>query len=546
MLERMAASDAAWDGRFFTGVRSTGIYCLPSCRARKPQAENVVFVATTAEARSLGLRPCLRCRPDDFVAGRDLGLEQVEELVIRVRRDLAAVADVAALVRLSGWGLTHLHELFRRHYHSTPAVWLERERATAARDRLLAGERPSVVADGLGYQSTSTFHQHLLRHTGLAPGALARLRDATSFRLQLPADLLVEEALAVLGRDPASPSERRDGLRCLRALTLDGHPAAVALALERPLARGRWQVEVTLGGLPGRPSPQALSEALTAIFAWFGLPIDPRPFVRSLGASAAAPAVGESVEVFADTGSDEATALAATRAARGGRATMPAGGRSAGGRAGTADSDDLSGPATAIALAAGVRRLVGARPGLRAPRMSDPWEALVWAVLGQQVHLQFALALRRALVELAGRPVPGTTLIAPPTPAAVAALDVRDFVARRSSRRKAEVLASLGAAVAGGELALAELARGSATRAEQVLLARSGIGPWTAGYVGLRGFGFADSLPAGDSAIAAALLRLLPTLPRPDAEAQRALTAPFSPHRSLLTMHLWLSLGDNP
>ena len=66
MLAWMLAADRASDGEFITGVLTTGIYCLPSCKARKPKPENVVFYHTTEGARAAGLRPCKRCRPDDF------------------------------------------------------------------------------------------------------------------------------------------------------------------------------------------------------------------------------------------------------------------------------------------------------------------------------------------------------------------------------------------------------------------------------------------------------------------------------------------------
>ncbi|RPH57383.1 endolytic transglycosylase MltG [bacterium] len=84
MIDRMLASDRAYDGRFLTGVLTTGIYCLPSCRARKPKPDNVRFFPTVEEARKAGLRPCKRCRPDDYYARRDPDRELVESLVERM------------------------------------------------------------------------------------------------------------------------------------------------------------------------------------------------------------------------------------------------------------------------------------------------------------------------------------------------------------------------------------------------------------------------------------------------------------------------------
>jgi O-6-methylguanine DNA methyltransferase len=74
MARAFYASDAAWDGRFVAAVRSTGIFCRPSCRARKPLVRNVVFMADAASARTVGYRPCLRCHPE---AGRSVAIREL-------------------------------------------------------------------------------------------------------------------------------------------------------------------------------------------------------------------------------------------------------------------------------------------------------------------------------------------------------------------------------------------------------------------------------------------------------------------------------------
>src|SRR5688500_20408941 len=85
MYDRFVAGDPAWDGRFFTGVLTTGIYCIPSCKARKPKRENVKFFASCEAARSAGLRACMKCHPDDFARGADPLLETIESLVSEIR-----------------------------------------------------------------------------------------------------------------------------------------------------------------------------------------------------------------------------------------------------------------------------------------------------------------------------------------------------------------------------------------------------------------------------------------------------------------------------
>ena len=124
MYERVVANDAAFNGRFFLGVLTTGIYCLPSCRARRPLRTNVDFFENVDAARAAGLRPCRRCHPDDFARGYDPVIEEIEALADEVRMDPASFPNVRALVQRSGYGATRLFELFRLHFDTTPAAFL--------------------------------------------------------------------------------------------------------------------------------------------------------------------------------------------------------------------------------------------------------------------------------------------------------------------------------------------------------------------------------------------------------------------------------------
>src|SRR5258708_15871997 len=83
MYSLLLASDPSHNGRFFAGVLTTGIYCLPSCKARKPKPGNVRFFPTVEAARAAGLRPCTKWHPDDFARGADPVLETIETLVAR-------------------------------------------------------------------------------------------------------------------------------------------------------------------------------------------------------------------------------------------------------------------------------------------------------------------------------------------------------------------------------------------------------------------------------------------------------------------------------
>ena len=114
MYSRLVAGDASYNGRFFTGVLTTGIYCLPSCKARKPRTENVRFFPSCEAARAAGLRPCRKCHPDDFARGADPVLESIETLVAGIRAAPGDFSDARAVVQRSGFGTTRAFELFRQ------------------------------------------------------------------------------------------------------------------------------------------------------------------------------------------------------------------------------------------------------------------------------------------------------------------------------------------------------------------------------------------------------------------------------------------------
>jgi AraC family transcriptional regulator, regulatory protein of adaptative response / DNA-3-methyladenine glycosylase II len=181
------------------------------------------------------------------------------------------------------------------------------------------------------------------------------------------------------------------------------------------------------------------------------------------------------------------------------------------------------------------------RRGLRLPLLPTGFDALCWGIIGQQINVKFATALRRDLVELAGEKI--GDMRAHPTPERVADMDISALTSRRYSRSKAQYLIDAAAAAAGGKLDIENLGEGSAIAAEKALTAQRGIGIWTARYVLMRG-GFADAVPVGDVALAAALQRLHNLPQRPDSDETARLMSVFAPHRSLATMHLWTSLKE--
>lgn len=244
MYERMLASDATYNGHFFTGVMTTGIYCLPACRARKPKPENVRFFPTCEAARAAGLRPCRKCHPDDFERGADPVLESIEALVVEMRAAPAKFADVRAVIQRSGFGATRLSELFRLHYHQSPSDLLNAARLAQARSLLLSTGRPlTEIAAEVGYESLSVFHDQFRRHTGMTPAAYRGLKSCRTFSLAVDPSHSWAYLRRALSRDPQSVSERLVCDTYTAAVLLSTGPALLTLQL-RP---GRADAELSGG-----------------------------------------------------------------------------------------------------------------------------------------------------------------------------------------------------------------------------------------------------------------------------------------------------------
>ena len=191
--------------------------------------------------------------------------------------------------------------------------------------------------------------------------------------------------------------------------------------------------------------------------------------------------------------------------------------------------------------------LLRRQAGLRVPGSATPFEALVWAITGQQISVSAATALRRRLIE-AIHVRHGSGMLCFPDAAALAALAPRQLREAGFSLSKTEALGRVCAAVNEGSLPLDDWARQPLTQAqagqvEKALLAIKGIGPWTVNYVLLRGYGWLDGSLHGDVAVRNALARLLARPGVSQAEAAQWL-AGFAPWRALVAAHLWASLAD--
>jgi 3-methyladenine DNA glycosylase/8-oxoguanine DNA glycosylase len=168
-------------------------------------------------------------------------------------------------------------------------------------------------------------------------------------------------------------------------------------------------------------------------------------------------------------------------------------------------------------------------------------------VIGQQINLAFAYRLRNRLIAVAhGIPAdsaPGEPL-AFPDPRQVLRLSGADLLAQQFSRQKARYLLGLAEACDSGDLAALEPGEHDWPAVEARLLAQTGLGPWSAAYAMMRGLGYMDGLPVGDSGLRTALQRTFALKRPPTVKEQEELMAPFRPYRGLATYYLWKSLAN--
>ncbi len=158
------ARDRAFDGRFVTGVLSTGIYCRPSCAARHPARANVRFFANGAAAREAGLRPCKRCLPDDV--SRD---ERAVLAAIAAIKAAEQPLALAALAGEAGYSPSHFQRVFTRHTGLSPAAYARALMAERAVEALSEERSVTGAIYAAGYSGPSRFYEANRGRLGMTP-----------------------------------------------------------------------------------------------------------------------------------------------------------------------------------------------------------------------------------------------------------------------------------------------------------------------------------------------------------------------------------------
>lgn len=177
MTQHLPLSDtAAWsavehrdrtqDGRFVFAVVSTGVYCKPSCPARRPRRDNVRFFADGAAAGAAGFRACMRCRPDELARDRVAVARAVQ--LIEAAQEAPSLDVLAAAV---DYAPHHFHRLFKRAIGVTPAAYARGLKARAAARVLAEGGSVTDAIYDAGYSAPSRFYDHAAKRLGMSPSA---------------------------------------------------------------------------------------------------------------------------------------------------------------------------------------------------------------------------------------------------------------------------------------------------------------------------------------------------------------------------------------
>ena len=205
----VAAKDATADGTFYYSVKTTGVYCRPSCGARLPRPENIAFHATRADAEKAGFRPCKRCKPDQPA----LAEQHAATITAACRwiEDADEAPSLETLAAQAGMSPYHFHRVFKAITGVTPKAYAVAHRAQRVRHELNRGTRVTDAIFDAGYNSNARFYEQSNALLGMTPsdwqrgGANTEIRFAIG-QCSLGAILVASSAKGIcailLGDDP--------------------------------------------------------------------------------------------------------------------------------------------------------------------------------------------------------------------------------------------------------------------------------------------------------------------------------------------------------
>ena len=489
--QALQSRDARFDGRFFTGVHTTGIYCRPVCPARTPRQSNVTFYPSAAAAEAAGFRPCMRCRPETSPgtpawSGTAASVTRALRLIDDGFLDDGTVDDLADALGMTS---RHVRRLFDEHLGASPVAVAQARRVHFAR-RLVAETAMPIteIAFGAGFASVRRFNSVFRRTFGRPPSAFRSGNDGATSQADRRSAASSEKART--GRSP------RTGALALRLSARPPFDAQQVLEFVAPRAMPGVE-SVTPGRCYRRMArfgpDTGVIEVVSARDGQLELRVPSSLAPHAL-------TIVERTRRFFDLKADP-----------------------------LAIADHLSRDRM-------LSPLVDRFPGTRIPGAWSPFETAVRAILGQQISVAGATTLAGRFVDRYGERISmehendtGISHLFPePERLMRARLETLGLTRARARAIRTLARATLdGALDAGAEL------EEIVARLESL----DGIGPWTAHYMAMRVFGEPDAFPSGDLALRRAAEALDPSL---DTEGKLIARAEaWRPWRAYATMLLW-------
>jgi AraC family transcriptional regulator of adaptative response / DNA-3-methyladenine glycosylase II len=426
--------DPRFDGRFFIGVLTTGIYCRPICPARSPKEENVRYFPTAAAAAEAGLRPCLRCRPECSPGTPAwLGTSATVARALRLISE-SALEDgdggMEAFAARLGVGPRHLRRLFLQHLGASPITVAQTRRLHFAKKLLDESRLPMhQIAMASGFGSVRRFNASFQKTYGRSPSLLRKRKGSASalpsdeyrFLLRFRPPYSGESLLQFLAPRATSGVELVEGGAYRRTFSLHGHAGWMAITLDIPGSAIDLRIHY--------PQPRYLALIVERVRCMFDLTADPDVIGAHLR------------------------------------------------------RDPL------------LRARISAQPGMRVPGCWDGFELAVRAILGQQVTVRGASTLAGRLVREFGTRVPAMPGLTHLFPSPEKLADA-NFTRVGLPHARAHSIRSLARAVCDDKISFSGVVKIEDFLAR--LCELPGIGAWTAQYIAMRALSEPDAFPAGD------------------------------------------------
>jgi AraC family transcriptional regulator of adaptative response / DNA-3-methyladenine glycosylase II len=473
------AKDPRFDGRFFVGISSTGIYCRPVCRAKQPKPENCTFYHTAAEAEQAGYRPCLLCRPE-LAPGRSI-TDATANLVYRAARMLeencGSGLSLDELAARLGYTDRHLRRVFTAEYHVSPVQYLQTCRLLLAKN-LLTDTNLSVleVAMAAGFGSLRRFNDLFKKQYNLSPTVL---RKRVSEEKRHNGDVTL-----ALGYRPPYPWEQM--LHFLAGRAISGVDRVKNGEYMRTVHFVTTEKKHVYGWVRVGHKPK--KNALTVTVNETLLPVLPQVLAR----------VRHLFDLYCDPDAVYET-LRVMNDIRPGLCVL----------------------------------------GTRLPGCFNAFEMAVRAVLGQQITVKAASTLAARIAQTHGTPIQtgieGLTHVFP-SPEGILALNgpIENDLGRLGViAARAKTVYALARAIVQGEIDVDLPARPEEEMKK--LMAIRGIGSWTAQYIAMRAMEWPDAFLETDAGVKKALQ------PHTSKELLKIAEA-WRPWRSYATVNLWNTL----